>query len=188
MHTGLLIDLDGVLYQNGKLIPGAVETVQWIQKNKIAHLFVTNTTSRPRRMIVEKLSGLGMNIPLERILTPPVAACQWLMDQETHTISLFALESTREDFVQFNTGDSQTDAVVIGDLGKDWTFDTLNTAFQILMSHPSSVLMALGLTRYWQTVEGLQLDVGPFVKAIEYAIGREGLSWESLQRHFLQTR
>ena len=58
-HT-LLIDLDGVLYQGTKVIPGALEAIRWIQNQSIPHLFVTNTTSRPRRKIVEKLCGFGI--------------------------------------------------------------------------------------------------------------------------------
>jgi HAD superfamily hydrolase (TIGR01450 family) len=31
------------------------------------------------------------------------------------------------------------------------------------------------MTRYWRTADGLRLDTGPFVKALEYATGREAI-------------
>ena len=34
-------------------------------------------------------------------------------------------------------------------------------------------LIALQKNRYWETSEGLSLDAGPFVSALEYATGRE---------------
>jgi HAD superfamily hydrolase (TIGR01458 family) len=34
-------------------------------------------------------------------------------------------------------------------------------------------LIALQKNRYWETADGLSLDAGPFVTAIEYATGRE---------------
>ena len=60
-------------------------------------------------------------------------------------------------------------AVVLGDLGEDWTFATLNRAFRLLITEPKPALVALGMTRYWQTPGGLQLDVAPFVVALEHA-------------------
>jgi HAD superfamily hydrolase (TIGR01458 family) len=65
------------------------------------------------------------------------------------------------------------DHVVIGDLGDGWDFRTLNRAFRLLHSNPESSLVALGGTRFWQAPDGLRLDAGPFVAALEYATGRK---------------
>ncbi len=45
---GILFDLDGVLYNAGEVIAGAAESLTWTRRRQIPHLFVTNTTSRPR--------------------------------------------------------------------------------------------------------------------------------------------
>jgi ribonucleotide monophosphatase NagD (HAD superfamily) len=50
--TALLIDIDGVLYEGEHPVPGVAEAIHWVQDNAIPHLFLTNTTSRPRRAIV----------------------------------------------------------------------------------------------------------------------------------------
>ena len=62
-------------------------------------------------------------------------------------------------------------AVIIGDLGKQWTFNIMNNIFRLLIDNPQAKLIALGMTRYWKTTKGLQLDVGPMIKAFEYATG-----------------
>jgi HAD superfamily hydrolase (TIGR01458 family) len=62
-------------------------------------------------------------------------------------------------------------AVVVGDLGDGWDFPRLNDAFRMLMHDSKPPLLALGMTRYWQTAGGLQLDTGPFVAALQYAAG-----------------
>ena len=54
----LLFDLDGVLYQGNRVLDGAVETIQWCERRKIPHLFVTNTTSKPRSALVERLGEM----------------------------------------------------------------------------------------------------------------------------------
>jgi HAD superfamily hydrolase (TIGR01458 family) len=61
--------------------------------------------------------------------------------------------------------------VVIGDLGGDWDFATLNQAFRLLMQQPAPRLVALGMTRYWRAPDGLRLDVAPFVHALQHASG-----------------
>ena len=43
-NIGVLLDLDGVVYQGGSLIPGAVETIHILQHNNIPFRFITNTT------------------------------------------------------------------------------------------------------------------------------------------------
>ena len=70
----ILFDLDGVLYQGGSLLTGAVEALDWVRRKGIDHLFLTNTSSRPRAAIHENLARMGIQVALEEILTPPVAA------------------------------------------------------------------------------------------------------------------
>lgn len=174
---GLLIDLDGVLYQGDDAIPGATEAIAWLGERGIPHLFVTNTTSRPRQAIVDKLAALGMRTDASRVLTPPVAAREWLARHAPGPVALFVPEATRADFAGVAELDEAAEAgaaaVVLGDLGEAWTFARLNRAFRLLMAQPAPALVALGLTRYWKTPSGLQLDVGPFARALEYAAGCE---------------
>jgi ribonucleotide monophosphatase NagD (HAD superfamily) len=80
----LLIDLDGVIYQGNEAVPGARECVAWLEAQRIPHLFVTNTTLRPRSALVEKLSGIGIDIEANRISTLPLAAVAWLERHACH--------------------------------------------------------------------------------------------------------
>jgi len=43
----VLLDLDGVIYQGESALPGALATLEWLKQERIPHLFLTNTTSRP---------------------------------------------------------------------------------------------------------------------------------------------
>jgi HAD superfamily hydrolase (TIGR01458 family) len=169
----ILFDLDGVLYQGNRVIDGAVETLQWCERNDIPHLFVTNTSSKPRRALVERLSGLGLSISAEQIFAPPVAARDYLIAHDSEPVALFVREATRQDFegltVLDDAAESGARSVVIGDIGEAWRFATLNRAFRLLMSEPRPVLVALGMSRYAQTDDGLVLDVAPFIKALEHA-------------------
>ena len=171
----LLIDLDGVIYRGEDAIPGAPEAVAWIQERGVPHRFLTNTTSRPRAALVEKLAGLGVQTDAETILTPPVAAVRWLAEHAPGAAALFVPEATAAEFAALprlaDDAEAGAASVVLGDLGEAWSFPTLNRAFRLLMADPTPRLVALGMTRYWRAADGLRLDVAPFVKALEHAAG-----------------
>ncbi|MBK9131148.1 MAG: TIGR01458 family HAD-type hydrolase [Gammaproteobacteria bacterium] len=176
---GLLIDLDGVLYEGDHAIAGAAEAVTWCREQGIPHLFLTNTTSRPRRALVPKLARIGIAAEAAEILAPPFAAALWLRQHGAGRCALFVASVTLEEFASLPVMDPEYNdhpaAVVIGDLGQEWSFERLNEAFRLLMSEPRPQLIALGLTRYWRAADGLQLDAGPFVKALEYASGIDAI-------------
>ena len=177
MNT-LLFDMDGVLYEGDHAFSGAQEAIAWCRGQGIPHRFLTNTTSRPRRMLVKKLAAMGVEVSTEEILTPPVAASGWLQQHIEGPVALFVPEVTREEFTGIDiadVADNEVAAVVLGDLGTAWDFDTYNRAFRLLKGNPDAVLVGLGLTRYWQAEDGLRLDVGPFVKGLEYATGLEAV-------------
>lgn len=174
----LLIDLDGVIYRGDQPIEGTVEAVRWLAERKVPHLFVTNTTSRPRAAIVDKLAGMGIDVEADRILTPPVAAVRHLVGEGRRRVALFVPEATRADFGALESiaddAEEGAEAVVVGDLGEGWDFATLNRAFRLLMAEPAPALVALGMTRYFRGPDGkLRLDAAPFVTALFHASGVE---------------
>lgn len=186
----LLIDLDGVIYDGDQPIHGAAETVAWVREQDIPHLFLTNTTSRSRNALVDKLGRADIRVGADRILTPPVAAARWLVEHRAGPAALFVSPETIEDFAGLDVAaDDQGDvgAVVIGDYGERWTFDELNRAFRLLMSDTRPVLVALGMTRYWKAEDGLRLDTAPFVMALSHASGTEPIVIGKPARPFFET-
>jgi phospholysine phosphohistidine inorganic pyrophosphate phosphatase len=175
----ILFDMDGVLYNSETPIPGASEALAWVRAQAIPHLFVTNTTSRARAVLVEKLARFGVPADESQILTPCVAAAAWLRERAARGVAVFVPPKTLAEFdgivclpEQAETG---ADYVVIGDLGERWDFRTLNRAFRLLHANAHAVLIALGMTRFWQGQDGIALDVAPFVAALEHASGRKAM-------------
>ncbi|MFO7593422.1 MAG: hypothetical protein R6X15_05175 [Pseudomonadota bacterium] len=62
---GILFDMDGVLYEGDLAIPGAGDAITWCENNHIPHPFLTNTTSRPRRALVEKPAKMATNVTVD---------------------------------------------------------------------------------------------------------------------------
>ena len=182
--------MDGVLYNGGTRIPGAAEAIGWVRRQSLPHLFVTNTTSRSRAVLVEKLAGFGIAAREGEILTPAVAAADWLRATGAADIALFVRPAARPEFdgLACLADDAERGAahVVIGDLGERWDYRTLNRAFRLLHHNPAATLIALGMTRYWMADDGIALDVAPFVAALEHATGREPLVFGKPAAAFFQ--
>jgi HAD superfamily hydrolase (TIGR01458 family) len=86
-------------------------------------------------------------------------------------VALIMNDEVKGDFAELQEADVECDAVIVGDLGEAFGYDVLNRAFREVMN--GAELIALQKNRYWMRADGLSLDVGPFVAAIEFATGRE---------------
>lgn len=173
---GILFDLDGVIYQGDEALPGAAQTLAWVKQQGIPHLFVTNTSSQPRQAIVARLAALGMTVQSDQLLTPPSVAGQRLASTLDGPVAAFVKPAVQPELGNIpllpDDAEAGAAAVVVGDLGDDWCYETLNRALRLLLDGKPP-LLALGMTRYWQAPDGLRLDVGAMVSALGYASNRE---------------
>jgi phospholysine phosphohistidine inorganic pyrophosphate phosphatase len=170
---GLLVDLDGTVYQNGRLIPGAAEALAELTRRGIAHRFVTNTTSKPASAIVAELARMGLDVDPAALFTAPQAAREFLLARGWTRCHMLVREALLEDFQGIEPVDGTPDAVVLGDVGDAFTYERLNEAFRMLLDGAALVTMARN--RYYLGAGGLLLDVGPYAMALEYASGREAV-------------
>jgi HAD superfamily hydrolase (TIGR01458 family) len=167
----LLIDLDGVLYLEEEPIPGAVEAVTRLREHRLALRFVTNTTAHSRDRTLHKLARLGFGVDDRELITPAALAVRHCRERGHHRVALIMNEEVKRDFTELEETTARADAVIIGDLGSAFGYDVLNHAFRQVMD--GAELIALQKNRYWMRADGLSLDVGPFVAAIEFAAGRD---------------
>ena len=168
--AGVLFDLDGTVYQEGRAIPGAAEALITLRRAGVPFRFTTNTTRRPRTVLAERLREMGIKAHREEILSAPAAAAGWLRTRGAMRVQLLLARETWEEFAGLEIVDRSPEAVVVGDLGEDWTFPLLDQTFRNLME--GGELLAIQRNRYWHTRGRLSLDAGPFVAALEYASGK----------------
>jgi HAD superfamily hydrolase (TIGR01458 family) len=178
---GLLVDLDGTLYVGEKPVEGAREAIGRLRSSGLALRYVTNTTRKPRRAVREHLQALGFEVDEAEIFTPARAAVGMIGDK-----SCFPLvdESLLEDLKGVAFDENRPDYVLVGDLGEGFTYCRLNAAFRRLTD--SAQLLALQKNRYWRAEEGLSLDAGPFVAALEYASGKSATVVGKPERNFFR--
>jgi HAD superfamily hydrolase (TIGR01458 family) len=168
--TAVLADLEGTIFEAGKPVPGAAHALDALSSRGIAAAFITNTTSRPRSRLVGELRAMGVPAEPGRVLTAPAAARDYLVGRGWRRCHLMVRPAVIEDFDGVAPADDSPDAVVVGDLGTDFSYDRLNRAFRLLIAGAGFVTLARN--RFYRAADGLVLDQGPFVAALELAAGR----------------
>lgn len=167
---GLLLDLDGVLYVGDTVIPGAIEAIAALRQTQFPMRFITNTTTQPRTDIHRKLTGMGFALDEKEIFTAPQAAVFALRRMGNPRCALVVDERIRSEFAEFSEDHNFPDVVIVGDIGNRWSYELLNKIFNLVRK--GAHLVGLHKNRFWQTAEGLQMDIGAFVSGIEYATGK----------------
>merc|ERR1711971_1019167 len=170
---GLLIDLDGVVYVGDQVVSGAKEALEEITAAGVPRRFITNTTTSTASQVVAKLNRLGFSVHPEEVFSAVTATKLFLQQQKggSPKVHLLVAESIRTEFEEFAYDiEENPDYVVIGDIGATWNYAMLNTAFQCL--HKGAELIAMHKNKFWQTHEGLSLDIGAFVAGLEYVSGQ----------------
>lgn len=164
---GLLIDIDGVLTLGEEVIPGAPEVIETLRARQIPFRFMTNTTIYCRYTLLDRLHALGFAATLDELYTATYVAARYLKEQNAQSYFPLLLPDAQLEFAGIDVDEEAPEYVVVGDLGASFTFARLNRAFRAMLN--GAKLVALHKKRHWRTPDGLFLDAGPFVMALEYA-------------------
>ncbi len=165
----ILLDLDGVLYVGNQPVPAAGETVQQLLDSGLQIAGITNTTTQPLCAIAEKLNAMGIPVRQNDIYTPAALACKVI---GSHSAALFIRDALLEDFNGIKQDDEHPDFVLMGDIGGEgYPPEILRRIFELVMN--GAQVLALHKNRFWQREDGLHLDLGVFVAAVEYASGKQ---------------
>lgn len=171
---GVLIDIDGVLHVSMQAIAGANETLHWLESEGYLVCFVTNTTTSSRATLVQKLRNIGLPLEEKHVVTAPVATANYIRQHyRDKRCWLLTKGDTAKDFAGIHLVDTQADIIVIGGAEELLTYENMNKAFRMMMN--GAILIATHMNQYWRTSEGLQLDSGPFVHALEIATGQKAI-------------
>ncbi len=179
----LLIDLEGVLYSENKLIPGSIEVIKELKKNNLKLRFLTNTTTAPRKIIFDKLQNLGFDIEEREIFTPIIATKNYLRDSRVKRITLVTNTEIIEEFSDYEITQKNPEAVIMGDIYKNFKWEILDRIFKLVYKQ-NAALIALHQNRYCMRDDEVSLDLGPFVKAIEYSSGKKSILMGKPEKNF----
>lgn len=164
MIKAILFDISGVLHVDNQAVSGAVETIAKLRQDAVPMRFVTNTSRSTCQAVMQKLRQMGFEVAASEIFTAPLALKLRCQQRDLRPYCLIHPDLAPE-FADLDQ--SEPDAVVIADAAEGFDYQHLNRAFSLLMQ--GAPLLGIGLNRYFKKDGELQLDAGPFIRALEYA-------------------
>ncbi|RVE59744.1 hypothetical protein OJAV_G00191670 [Oryzias javanicus] len=167
---GVILDLCGVLYDSGEgdgvAISGSAAAVKKLKESDLLLRFCTNETQATREKFVGKLQRLGFDISVSEVFPPAPAAIAVLKERGLRP-HLLVHDGLLNEFDGVDK--TNPNCVIIGDAAENFSYKNLNEAFTVLIGLANPVLFSLGQGRYYKETDGLKLDVGVYMKALEYA-------------------
>lgn len=173
---GLLIDMDGVIYRGGEVIPGAVEFINGLVEQNIPFRFLTNNSQRTRLDLSAKLVGMGFNVEPHHVYTCAIATARFLAKQHAKPTA-YVLGETGLTTALHTNGiaivDKNPDYVVVGE-GRTYTFEMLEHATNLVLG--GAKLIATNMDPNCPTATGTRPGCGAVVNLLESATGQKAFS------------
>jgi 4-nitrophenyl phosphatase len=168
-----LLDMDGTIYLDDHLLPGAKALVAFLTQKGIPHFFITNNSSRSQEDYVNKLARLGLDVPPENIFTSGEATARYLRKRKLgEHIYLVGTPSLEQEFRKhgFVLTDINPDVAVLG-------FDTTLT-YQKLWDLCNFVREGLPYIATHPdincpTADGFMPDIGSMIALVATSTGRK---------------
>jgi HAD superfamily hydrolase (TIGR01458 family) len=167
---GLVLDMDGVLYIGDTPVPRAAETLRALRQKGIPFRFITNTSTRSPEELQGKMAAFGFEARIEEIFSAVSATCRYLEQQGSPRCHLVVSDAVKSCFARFSDDSRKPEFVVVGDIGERWSYALLNDIFGMLMR--GAQLVCMHRNKYWETEQGLHVDIGAFVAGLEYVTGK----------------
>ena len=79
-----VLDMDGTLYLDERLLPGARALIDLLDERGLPYLFLTNNSSRRAADYHARLHRLGIMAPIERVMTSGDATIDFLLHSTPH--------------------------------------------------------------------------------------------------------
>src|SRR3954451_4469259 len=129
-----LMDMDGVLVQEQRAVPGAQEFLARLRELELPFLVLTNNSIYTQRDLAARLRRSGLEVPEESIWTSALATAQFLDDQRPGGSAFVIGESgltTALHDVGYTLSERDPDYVVLGET-RTYSFERITQAIRLI--------------------------------------------------------
>ena len=178
-YDALLVDLDGVVWRGREIIQENARALREAQARGVKVVFLTNNSTRSRRLYARLLSQLGFSVGVDDVVTSGYAAVEWVRRRIPGALIYIVGEeglaeeagragltlATRTDAIS-----GKVDAVVVG-LDRNLTYSKLNAAHTAISR--GALFVAANTDRVIPVEGGSEAPgAGAIVAALEASLGR----------------
>ena len=171
LPSGIMIDMDGTIYKGGNVIPGATDFIEFLTKEKIPFVFLTNNSSHTREYYSQKLRKMGFKVNDKSILTSTIATVRFIKERragkKVYVIATPEVTKEIED-LGIKSIDNEPDIVLLT-FDRTITFDKINKAYHCIMK--GAELIATHPDDLCPMEEHYDVDIGQFIHLLAYLTG-----------------
>ncbi len=133
---GFICDMDGVIYHGNQILPGVIEFIDWLQREKKEFLFLTNNSGSTPKELQQKLMRMGVDVSEDHFYTSALATAAFLKEQSpgcsAYVIGEAGLLNALYD-AGITMNDVNPEYVIVGE-GKSYSLDTLTKATNLVLN------------------------------------------------------
>lgn len=165
--TGIISDMDGVIYRGDQAIPDAVTAIKRWQNRGIEIAYVTNNSTKSAEEFSQKLAGLGIAAQADRVITTSSVtatfmASRWPTGTGTFVIGSSALKNSIES-AEFKLTDKSPTVVVVG-LDREINYSKLKVAVRAILN--GATLIGTNPDLLIPSSDGFEPGAGCLLKAV----------------------
>ncbi|MDP9342802.1 MAG: HAD-IIA family hydrolase [Actinomycetota bacterium] len=169
---GLLLDVDGVLTEVWRPLPGAGAALAALRERGLPFLLATNTTTHTRGDLATLLAEAGLEVAPRELVTATVAAGEHLRARHPGArVFLLGGRAAAEDLGRVELVEDGAGVVLVAGADPTFTWENMTRAFRMLRA--GAALVAMHRNPSWTPAAGLMMDSGPFIAALERVTGVE---------------
>jgi 4-nitrophenyl phosphatase/NagD protein len=168
-----IFDMDGTIYLGSRLLPGAADLLDYLQKQAVPYYFLTNNSSKSKLDYVEKLAAFNLPVTPDQIFTSGEATAIYLQREKPgarlFVVGTPSLEAELRRY-GFNLVQDNPDTVVLGfdttlTYEKIWKLcDFVRDGYPYIATHPDINC---------PTESGFMPDIGAIMALVVSSTGRE---------------
>lgn len=166
--TGLIIDMDGVIWRSNKPIGDLMKIFNEIEQKQINYVFATNNSTLTYDSYIEKLNSFGLKINKNQLVTSSIATANYLekiYPPKTHVYVIGEnglKRAIREKGFLITKNDPK--AVIVG-MDRSFSYEKLKNA--TLAIRKGSLFIGTNPDKTYPAEDGLHPGTGSILAAVE---------------------
>lgn len=165
----MLIDFDGIIRLGTKIAPDAKNFLEFLVSNNIPSHLISNASLRSSAGMNQFLAENNIHLPIPGITAIEAAANY--VSERYNSYKVYCSADLKHLF-QVTENSDDIEAIIVGDLQDAWSYETMNEIFRYVLA--GCDFIAVQKNKFWKPDgKTLCLDSGSFLKAIEFASGKE---------------
>ena len=171
---GVFFDCDGVIWEESQLLPGALETINYLIETNLSFGFLSNNSTKSIKEYTKKFKSLGLNVEEYQVVSSVQVTINYLKNLTDRNKTLYVigesgLSQSLKDagFIVVEGTTNDIDAVIVG-MDRNFTYKKLTIGLQACLK--GARFIATNPDPQFPTPNGFFPGAGSMVGALSSAL------------------